>query len=303
MSSRIITAVFIASLAVLVAGGVGIYLSATAGGDDILPYRLTYTRKLVADQRIYMIERDGDASDYTKGAGSDSQPAWSSDGKQLVFVRDNALFLRDENERPLTDPLGMVSPAWSPDGSKIAYSYQGPDTTSRGFLWVMNSDGSDQHLVFSKPPEECRGGFAAGWFADGRILYRGSFPDGSLAICSVAPDGTDVRTIIHDDTGEFEYYSPALSPDGTKLAYTRRQGTASAIFISNADGSDAHRLFGDDTGQEDYAAWSPDSQWVAFVSSRTGAAKVHMAHPDGSGLLQVTTDEGSDSYPAWVPND
>ncbi|HEX7593299.1 MAG TPA: LpqB family beta-propeller domain-containing protein, partial [Anaerolineae bacterium] len=89
------------------------------------------------------IERAGWHSQLTAGLDDCSEPHWSPDGKQLVFVRDDALWIVQADgtgARELTDhPAGNTDPRWSPDGTRIAFY-----SRRRGWehLWTIAPDGS-----------------------------------------------------------------------------------------------------------------------------------------------------------------
>ena len=65
------------------------------------------------------------------------------------------------------------------------------------------------------------------------------------------------------------------------------------LFIANGDGSGEHKL--NSGGNMDYdAMFSTDGKWIVLTSERNGAANIYRIHPDGSGLEQLTDDDGFD---------
>jgi Tol biopolymer transport system component len=130
-------------------------------------------------------------------------------------------------------------------------------------------------------------GESPAWGPDGRIAF---VRDGD--IWTVGLDGRDLRRVTAT-AGPEEY--PDWSPDG-RLVW-----------------SDTHALWVDGKRltrpparwQEDRAPqWSPDGRWIAFASTRPGAAhgQLYLVRPDGSGLRRLTRSREDDGMPAWRPD-
>jgi Tol biopolymer transport system component len=197
-------------------------------------------------------------------------------------------------ERQWTFPVPFYqSVAWSPDGSRIAFSAI-TTTWDDGYgLFVVNADGSGLTRIDT-------GGAAA--------LYPVFSPDGSqIAFSSKRDDNTDVSVMRVGGTGatrltqhEANDGYPTWSPDGARIAFhTNRDGNYE-IYVMNADGSDPVRLT--DHPADDYnPAWSPDGSCIAFDSERNEIEgdEIYVVGPDGSGLAQVV-EKGV--FPAWSPD-
>ena len=114
---------------------------------------------------------------------------------------------------PITpDDFNNVTPAWSPDGSKIAFSSRhGPET--REDIWIVNADGTDPQQVTSifgqdRDPT---------WSPDGSKIAFSTNWDGNSEIYVVNADGSGLHNITNNV--ENQDTTPAWSPDGTKIAY------------------------------------------------------------------------------------
>ena len=75
------------------------------------------------------------------------------------------------------------------------------------------------------------------------------------------------------------------------------------IYVMDPDGSHIQSLTGKRPGTiSSFAAWSPDRQKIAFMSSRDGDGEVYVMAADGSDVQRLTTHRGLDGFPAWSPD-
>jgi TolB protein len=92
--------------------------------------------------------------------------------------------------------------------------------------------------------------------------------------------------------------APAWSPDGTRIAFTRLVNAQPHIFVMNATGGGIRRLTR--TAMEDYAAWSPDSQKIAYQSTEgNGDWNIYTMNADGSNRRRRTAHLAQDEHPSW----
>ena len=151
------------------------------------------------------------------------------------------------------------------------------------------------------------------WAEGGTSIVLGYF--GALYV--VAADGSNLRRFskVSRDNEEFDLdYSPDVSPDGTRIAYTTlRHSTGSAfnrvhsfeIVTSALDGSDVRRLT-ENESLETNPVWSPDGSRIAFLSDREnydGTFKLYTMAADGSDVRSVAPSVRAFGDPAvWSPN-
>jgi TolB protein len=141
----------------------------------------------------------------------------------------------------------------------------------------------------------------------GQSLVFSSDRDGEFGLWSRPLPGDGTRGGVRKLTrqrGDAEQC--AISPDGLRVAYSRRFGARTDIWIVSTRGGPARR-FTDDATIDLHPAWSRDGTRLAFVSDRDGRPHVWVAPAEGSAVpedaRQVTAGEGVDAHPVWIGDD
>lgn len=117
-------------------------------------------------------------------------------------------------------------------------------------------------------------------------------------IFTAAPEGGGLRQVT---SGTGTDSSPAWSPTGGEIAFVRRTGGNSDIWVADADGTDARRLTRS-AADDQSPAWAPDGSRLAFSSTRDGNAEIYTMRPDGSDVARVTRSAAADVDPDWSPD-
>jgi len=198
-----------------------------------------------------------------------------------------------------TDPAADVAPAWSPDGTKIAFQ---SDRAGTPEIYVVNADGSNPLQITSTG-----GSFRPAWSPDGTKIAFTSTRDGNGEIYVVNADGTGLVNLSNDPADDGD---PAWSPDGTRIAFrSNRDGSGySGIYLMNADGSGAARLTVDAYVADSQPSWSPNGQLLAisrFWCSEWCIQTIWLMSPvDGSAgaVSALYPDCEVHSDPAWSPD-
>ena len=189
------------------------------------------------------------------------------------------------NTRLTRDPAEEFDPAWSPDGTKIAFSRF---TERRYQIFLMNPDGSGAAQL-------TRGEGAASdaaWSPDGtRIAFTRC--RGSCDVYVINADGTGERRLTHGEPpGE---QSPTWSPDGRRIAFVDIKG----LHVMDAEGGPWQRLT-DGPADDANPAWSPTGPRIAFDGSRgLFNGDIYVVGAGGGQLTSVTESLPLDSNPSW----
>jgi Tol biopolymer transport system component len=187
-------------------------------------------------------------------------------------------------------------PAWSPDGSRIAYE---SSDQGRFRVFVMNQDGSDQHKISPDTPYSTIDDWQPAWSPDGtQIAFASTRPTGNAwHLWVMNADGTN----LHMLPTAFAQH-PVWSPDGLRIAGDSGTGP---LFVINADGTNERQLTTPSTDRYDESPdWSPDGTSLVF-SERTldgTSSALYATDVDGSGRRQLTSGAYSDYAPSWSPD-
>jgi Tol biopolymer transport system component len=179
-------------------------------------------------------------------------------------------------------------PAWSPDGSRIAFR-SGQDN-DRSDIYIMNANGGNRVRLTTDESGNSR----PAWSHDGARIAFASKRDGNSEIYVMNADGThQSRLTFREDSYDTK---PAWSPDGSRIAFAN-DGARGGILVITADGAETVQLMSNyaDTAP----AWSPDGSRIAFSSDSGGTSQIFVMNADGSGraLYSLYGDRAMD--PSW----
>ena len=184
----------------------------------------------------------------------------------------------------------IMSPAWSPDGSHLAYvSFE----TGHAVVYVQSLYTNQRKVLADFPGSNS----APAWAPDGRQLAVVLTRDGSSQIYLVRPDGSGLRRITFSGAIDTE---PHFSPDGGYLLFTSDRGGTAQIYRMTLAGGPAERMtFGE--GANFSPRYRPDGNAFVFAHRENGT--FYIATQDfQTGQMSLITEGGWDKKPSYAPN-
>jgi Tol biopolymer transport system component len=304
------------------------------------------------DFNVWTVRTDGTGlqalTTITAASVFSNGQTWSPDGSHIAMSSNRALDGSDAGNTSIVasnvwviDGDGMhltaltqqtssmqpaMVPAWSRDGTKIAYLQTLPVNAVQ--LWVMNADGSDAHVVvatqggttISTPvwsPDGTRLAFSSTLALDGSPT---SAPISAFNIWVVGADGNNLVDVTATTAAGAHSLGPVWSPDNLRLAFyslraidgsDAKQNTNN-VWTANPGGGGLVTVTNYTTASAASPDWSPDGTQLVYASNGASngtdtvvTQNIWVASPGGSdaiALAPITALGTSQSGPTWSPD-
>ena len=238
--------------------------------------------------------------------------AWSPDGKSFlladhlgsqpsssIFQIDLATF----KAHPLTSPPpgweGDLTPAFSPDGQKIAFVRESESETS-DLYWIPVAGGEPRQITHD---EKLIHGIA--WATDNQSIIFSSNRAGQPALWQVAINGGAPERL---PVGTEDASQPAVSAKGDRLAFVQSSAVFGILRITQSKWNtleSKNQTIISSTAEDSAPSVSPDGKQFAFQSWRSGNQQIWLASMDGQSLRQLTPNDKHLYFagsPSWAPS-
>lgn len=226
-------------------------------------------------------------------------PDWSPDGRFLAYAARGDIWVvpaaGGEAIALTRGPAYHSEPAFSPDGSKVAFTMDYDGNLEIGVVDAMG--GAIERLTTNAQLD-----FAPDWSADGKSLYFVSRRYGSLDILRLDLDTRQIAKVVAGSGNDFQ---PAVSPDGKSLAYVSRvenRNGSGGIWVMPLGGGEPELVHYEESSYRLKPQWSPDGKTLTYVSDAAGSTDIAIVPASGGNRIRLTSEPAGEFDPALSPD-
>jgi len=257
----------------------------------------------------------------------DRNPDWAPNGHKIVFDRETDIScgarcipgiytVRRDGSRltrltPNNRDIFSEDPAYSPDGTRIAFDRStGPRPFKTG-IYIMDANGGNVTQVTHQGPSPKFQPGRVQWSPAGTklVFARTRLSDDLNAVYTAKPNGTDIQRLT---PWRLDASQPDWSPRGGKIVFESYEtgaprGRSENVFTVRSDGSHLKRVTHNTGGvvESNNPGWSPNGKRIVFLRGDPDgdppSADVYTMRPNGTHVRRVTHSARLEGRPDWGP--
>lgn len=276
------------------------FMKVLTGSGEFFKSTLAFTKTSGPTQKdIWIVKPTGrKLARLTNMQGSALSPAWSRDGRFVIFshvdVRTHGLGVWDATtgkvQRIRFPGNTVIGPVFMPD-NRVAVSLstgKNPGIFLLGHQFKREGTIENSASIDVSPSLDATGtkmAFVSSRMGNPHIFLK------------------DLRTgAVQRVTFEGRYNTePSISPDGTLITFSRMMGGQHRIFVHDLV-SHAEKQITFGPGSDEQPAFAPDNYFIAFTSTRSGKQQVYLTTRNGGEARLVPTGNGDASFASWGPS-
>lgn len=262
----------------------------------------------------------------TTAATQHRHATWSPDRTMIAYARGDSatanfdIYVQDLTS-PGSTPVNITNsnnvtddrPAWSPDGTRIAWESEVTDGSGQMDVLIRNAPGVGAVTNFTNTTTAGDFEGKPAWTPDSAtLLYQKGNPMAATDVDVVRqPAAGGSETLAISDSGISEF-QPSVSPDGTEVCFTLSNNgfnnTADVLVAPLTTPPSAGIAVSQDVTNGDYnCTFSPDGTLVAYVNGIFSAGQLVMVRADDTSPfpLPLAEDAGANNFdgnPDWAPD-
>lgn len=273
------------------------FMEALTGRGDFFRATLAFSKTGGPTKKdIWIVRPTGrDLRQVTNVPGDAISPAWSHDGRFIIFShideRTHALGVWDSStgrmQRIRFPGNTVIGPCFMPD-NKVAVGLT--DGQNPSIFLLNHSFRKEKKLISS-------------WGIDvsPSVDSSGSkmvFTSSRLGNPHIFLEDLNTKKAVRVSQGGKYNTDPSISPDGTLVVYARQMGNTHRIFVHDLrTGKEQQITFG--PGSDEQPEFAPDSYFIAFTSTRSGKRQIYLTTRHGAEPKLIPTGNGDAAFPAW----
>jgi Tol biopolymer transport system component len=264
-------------------------LNGTLQTDDTAPYDFTNWTPAVGSYTLTATPYSG-----AGGTGTPGTPLtihFTVTGSRILYEHNDHIYSINPDGSDRQDLGAGYAPAWSPDGTKIAFHAHGSGGRE---IYLMNADGSNRVRLTNNNIDDRNPAFSP----DGsRIVYGSVITGADWELWVMNADGTNKVQITNNSIDDKD---PQWSSTDW-IVFTANPGDYAQLYKMRPDGSQRTRLI-NSTVSTTSPEWSPDGSYIVYTRIGGTYTDIYRINADGTNALRLTTDPAVDQNPCFSPD-